>query len=145
MKNLIAITALTVCTAFAALAENTLGSHFILNWDLDENGAFSVEEITERREMVFNMFDDDQNGLLNAAEYVIFNETRAADMENKARRHGKGGHRMQEGQTLGFNGTDEVGEVSMEEFIARSAAWVAQVDRDGENAITAAGFGPQGN
>lgn len=145
MKNLIAIATLTAVAPFAAMAQDTPGSHFIANWDLDASGAVTVAEITERREMVFNMFDNDQNGILDAAEYVMFDETRAADMENNAGGHGKGGDRMQVGLTLAFNDTNEDGEVSMDEFIANSAAWVAQVDRDGDGEITAADFGPQSN
>lgn len=145
MKHLIAIVTLTMLVPCAALAQDTPGSHFIENWDLDASGAVSVEEIIERREMVFNMFDNDQNGMLDAAEYVIFDETRAADMENNAGGQGKGGHRMQEGLTLAFNDTNADGAVSMEEFLSHSAAWVAQVDRNGDGEITAADFGPRGN
>jgi hypothetical protein len=118
----------------------------MLNWDLDESGAVTVAEITERREMVFNMFDQDENGRLNAEEYVAFDETRAADMENNAGGgHGQGGGRMQEGLALGFNDTDGDGEVSKAEFLERSEAWVTMVDRDEDGSITAVDFGPRGN
>ncbi|WP_019956072.1 EF-hand domain-containing protein [Yoonia vestfoldensis] len=145
MKNLIVIATLTALVPFAALAQDTPGSHFIANWDLDASGAVTVAEVVERREMVFNMFDNDQNGMLDAAEYVMFDETRAADMDNNADGHGKGGDRMQVGLTLAFNDTNQDGAVSLDEFIANSAAWVAQVDRDGDGAITSGDFGPQGN
>jgi len=145
MTKLTVLATLAFVMPLAVSAQDTPGSHFIENWDLDASGAVSVEEIIERREMVFNMFDDDQNGSLDAAEYVIFDETRAADMENNAGGHGKGGARMQEGLTLAFNDTNTDGEVSMEEFIANSAAWVAQVDRNGDGSITSTDFGPQGN
>ena len=145
MKHLIAIVTLTTLVPCAALAQDTPGSHFIENWDLDASGAVSVEEIIERREMVFNMFDNDQNGALDAEEYVLFDETRAADMENNAGGHGKGGDRMQEGLTFGFNDIDTDGRVSKEEFLSNSAAWVAQIDRNGDGMITSADFGPQSN
>lgn len=137
---------IAIIAPFAAFAEETSGSHFMLNWDLDESGAVTVAEITERREMVFNMFDQDENGRLNAEEYVAFDETRAADMENNAGGgHGQGGGRMQEGLTLGFNDTDGDGEVSKAEFLERSEAWVTMVDRDEDGSITAVDFGPRGN
>lgn len=145
MVKLTVVAAVALLMPPAVLAQGTPGSHFIENWDLDESGAVSVEEIIERREMVFNMFDDDQNGMLDAAEYVIFDETRAADMQNNAGSHGRGADRMQEGLTLAFNDTDADGAVSLEEFIANSEAWVVKLDRDSDGTITAADFGQRGN
>jgi hypothetical protein len=142
------LTVLATCAALmpiAAFAQDTPGSHFVENWDMDRNGAVSLEEIIERREIVFNMFDNDQNGALDAVEYVIFVETRAADMENNAGGQGNGGDRMQEGLTLGFNDTNADGNVSKDEFVSNSAAWVAQIDRNGDGMITSDDFGPQSN
>tara|TARA_R110002012_G_scaffold23906_5_gene80716 strand:+ start:731 stop:1168 length:438 start_codon:yes stop_codon:yes gene_type:complete len=145
MTKLAMFATLVALTPLAGFAETTPGSHFIENWDLDGNGAVSLEEITERRGDVFAMFDQDDNNYLNAKEYVLFDETRAADMENNAAGHGNGGARMQQGLTLEFNDIDADGEVSKEEFISKSGAWMAQIDRDGDGVITAADFGPQGN
>lgn len=142
------ITLLALCATLmplSAMAEQTPGAHFIENWDLDESGVVSLDEITERRGDVFRMFDQDENGVLDAQEYVLFDETRAADMENNAGGHGQGGGRMQVGLTLAFNDVDADGLVSQDEFIDRSQAWVAEVDRDGDGAITSADFGPRGN
>lgn len=143
MKKLL-IACLTL-SPLPGLAQETPGSHFVENWDLDGNGSVSPEEITERRGDIFVMFDQDEDGMLSAEEYVLFDETRAADMENNAGGHGKGGDRMQEGLTLGFNDTNADGVVSKEEFVSNSAAWVAQIDRNGDGMITSADFGPQSN
>ncbi|MDO7685370.1 MAG: EF-hand domain-containing protein [Loktanella sp.] len=142
------LTVLLTCAALmpiAAFAQDTPGSHFVENWDLDGNGSVSSEEITERRGDIFVMFDQDEDGMLSAEEYVLFDETRAADMENNSGGHGKGGDRMQEGLTLGFNDTDADGQVSKEEFVSNSAAWFTQIDRNGDAMITSADFGPQSN
>lgn len=142
------LTVLLTCAALmpiAAFAQDTTGTHFVENWDLDGNGSVSAEEITERRGDIFTMFDQDEDGMLSAEEYVLFDETRAADMENNAGGHGKGGDRMQEGLTLGFNDTDADGQVSKEEFVSNSAAWFTQIDRNGDAMITSADFGPQSN
>ena len=142
------LTVLLTCAALmpiAAFAQDTPGSHFVENWDLDGNGSVSSEEITERRGDIFVMFDQDEDGMLSAEEYVLFDETRAADMENNAGGHGKGGDLMQEGLTLGFNDTDADGKVSKEEFVSNSAAWFTQIDRNGDAMITSADFGPQSN
>lgn len=145
MTKRVLLAVVAAFTPMIASAQDTPGSHFIENWDLDQNGAVSIEEITERRGDVFNMFDQDENGSLDAAEYVVFDETRAADMENNAGGHSKGAGRMQQGLTLAFNDDNADGSVSRTEFIANSAAWIAQVDRDGDGEIAAADFGPQGN
>lgn len=92
------------------------------------------------------MFDQDENGSLDFEEYVLFDETRAADMENNAGGgHGQGRGRMQEGLTFRFNDINDDGEVSKAEFLERSVAWVTMVDRDGDSAITAADFGSRSN
>ena len=145
MPKLIVLATCAALIPVVAFAQETPGSHFLENWDMDGNGAVSLEEIMERREIVFNMFDNDQNGALDSEEYVIFDETRASDMENNAGGHGKGGDRMQEGLTFGFNDIDTDGRVSKEEFLSNSAAWVAQIDRNGDGMITSADFGPQSN
>jgi len=145
MTRLTIIVALAVLTPFAVFAEETPGSHFIENWDWNGDGVVSLAEVTERRGDVFNMFDQDEDGSLTAEEYVLFDETRVADMENNAGGHGQGEGRMQVGLTLEFNDIDGDGAVSKEEFVGQSAAWVTEVDRDGDGAITAADFGPRGN
>lgn len=142
------LSVLLTCAALmpiAAFAQDTPGSHFVENWDLDGNGFVSSEEITERRGDIFVMFDQDEDGMLSAEEYVLFDETRAADMENNAGGHGKGGDRMQVGLTMAFNDSDADGTVSMDEFVSNSAVWVAQIDRNGDGMITSADFGPQSN
>lgn len=142
------LTVIVMCAALmplTAFAQETPGAHFIENWDLDGNGFVSSEEITERRGDIFVMFDQDEDGMLSAEEYVLFDETRAADMENNAGGQGNGGGRMQEGLTLTFNDIYTDGSVSQEEFLSNSAAWVAQIDRNGDGMITSADFGPQSN
>ncbi|EEB84450.1 EF hand domain protein [Roseobacter sp. GAI101] len=131
-------------TSRAVFAEMAAAAGVIENRDLAGNDAVTPAKLTDRRGDVFAMLDQNDNGFLSVIEYALFDETRAADMENNAAGHGKGGH-MQEGLTLGFNDTDADGAVSKAEFGASSGAWLAQVDHDGDGTITAADFGPQGN
>ena len=79
MLKFLLLATLAMMTPLVVSAQNTPGSHFIENWDLDGNGSVSLKEITQRRGDVFGMFDQNRNGHLDAAEYVLFNETRAAD------------------------------------------------------------------
>lgn len=145
MRKLAAITALTALLPLSAMAQETPGAHFMLNWDMDADGAVTLEELTERRGMVFDMFDNDQNGTLDAEEYGFFDETRAADMENNAGGNTNGGNRLQQGLTLAANDADADGAVSMEEFVGNSAPWLVQIDRDEDGVVTIADFGPRTN
>jgi hypothetical protein len=141
---------LSACLAILPLvasAEGTPGAHFLENWDLDADGSVTLKEITERRGDVFFMFDQDENEVLGAKEYILFDETRAADMAENAGEHaqGNGGGRMQQGLTLGFNDIDEDGQVSRSEFLARSAAWFEIIDRNGDGIVAQDDFGPRSN
>lgn len=136
--------ALTLVPGIALAQAAKPGSHFLENWDLDDNGAITLEEITTRRADVFYMFDVDANDALDAQEYVLFDETRAADMQNAGEAAGKGAHKIQTGLTLAFNDVDADGQVSKDEFIARSPDWFATIDRDADGVITTADFGPKG-
>lgn len=133
----------------AQSAQAAPGEHFMLNWDLDADGVITLAELEERRDIVFNMFDNDQNGLLDAEEYGYFDETREADMANNAGQEGGGGHghgqggmgRVMTGLTQAYNDTDGDGTVSIEEFIGQTEAWFATIDRNGSGDITTADFG----
>lgn len=143
MTRLSLLAAVAILSPLPAMADETPGAHFIENWDLNFDGVVSAAEIVERRGDIFYMFDQDEDGILSQKEYVLFDETRAADMKNNASSHGKGAGRMQVGLTLAFNDTNGNGEVSKEEFIEQSMPWLVEVDRNNDNEITLADFGPR--
>lgn len=137
------LTLALVAMALPVSAQNQLpGAHFIENWDIDQDGAVELEDILSRRADVFVTFDTDENGALDAEEYVTFDEARANDMKMNGGQ-GNGMRRASEGMTLGFNDVDGNGEVSREEFLARSADWFTVLDRDGDDSVTSADFGRQ--
>ncbi|MEJ6478334.1 MAG: EF-hand domain-containing protein [Octadecabacter sp.] len=142
-----ALTLALALAAPAAMAQGTPGTHFIENWDLDADGTVTAAELTERRDMVFGMFDDDQNDILDATEYANFDETRAADMAQNAGGHGngQGGGRMMQGLTLDHNDTDGDGLVTRAEFTAGGAGWFELMDQNSDGAITNDDFGRRGN
>jgi hypothetical protein len=88
--KLVPLTLAALLAAAQALAQQGQpGAHFIESWDADMDGIVTVEEATARRGDVFAMFDMNEDGLLDAEEYVLFDETRALDMENNGG-HGRG-------------------------------------------------------
>lgn len=142
MKPLSLTLAALVFAVPAFAQQGQPGSHFIESWDGDIDGIVTVEEVTLRRGDVFAMFDANEDGLLDAEEYVLFDETRALDMENNGG-HGQGAMmRASEGMTLVFNDVDADGAVSREEFLGQVPAWIALMDQDGDGVITTADFGP---
>lgn len=147
MKLFTTLTAALILGTGAAFAtENQPGAHFIENWDMNGDGSVSVADATEKRGDVFYMFDQNEDGYLDAQEYVLFDQTRAEDAANNGGGHGKGNmKRMQEGMTLGFNDVNGDGKVSKDEFLTRTAAWIEMADRDGDGVISEADFGPRQN
>jgi hypothetical protein len=131
--------------AYPALAQpGQPGQHFVENWDLDGDGQVTVAEAEERRGDVFLSFDSDDDGFLDAEEYVYFDEARANDMANEG---GQGGHALgamknaADGMELAVNDLDKDGKVSREEFLAQASVWIAAMDSTGDGVVTTADFG----
>ncbi|MEC3861514.1 EF-hand domain-containing protein [Mesobacterium sp. TK19101] len=163
----LAITALVLSTGMAFAQQGNPGGHFVENWDLNGDGQVTLEEATERRGDVFTTFDSDENGILTAEEYDLFDEARANDMENNGMGHGNGGGQGQgqgKGQGQGggqghghgaadgmrnpangmlreFTDANGDGEVTRDEFIASVPVWFENMDRNGDGVVTVADFG----
>ncbi len=143
MKTLLISTTLATLVATSAFAGGTPGAGFLESWDYDADGQVTLAEITEKRGDVFVTFDEDGDGMLTAAEYVMFDEARAADQENE-RGNGNGGHgKASVGMTLEFNDVDGDGAVSQAEFVGQAEAWFAILDKNGDGVVTTADFGRQ--
>jgi len=143
MKPFLISSAMAALLATSVTA-GTPGSGFITNWDLDENGAVSLAEVTEKRVDVFYTFDENGDGVITAEEYVAFDDARAEDQANENQGNGGGDHgKASVGMTLEFNDVNGDGEVSMAEFTGQSEAWFAILDRNGDGEVTSADFGRQ--
>lgn len=125
------------------------GQHFIENWDFDEDGKVSLAEATERRDDIFTTFDTDENDMLSAEEYDLFDQARANDMETMAAEHGgpaggglKGYDRSMERNVSDLDGD---GQVTRAEFVDGTPAWFAMRDRDQDGFITVKDFGRPAN
>ena len=143
MKIILTTGLITPFLAAMAFAQPGVpGGHFIENWDLDGNGAVSLQEAEERRGDVFASFDSDEDGYLSAQEYILFDEARANDMQNNGAQHGQGMMvRAADGMRLQANDGDGDGRVSQAEFITATADWIAKLDRDGDGVVTTDDFG----
>jgi hypothetical protein len=142
MKKILFAALIVAAPAFAQ--NNVPGQHFVENWDLDQDGAVTVAEATERRGDVFYSFDHNEDGFLDAEEYGYFDEARALDMENMpGHGHGQGAvQQAADGMAMQANDLDGDGLVSRDEFVGSAAAWVATMDRTGDGVVTTADFGP---
>lgn len=128
--------AVLVLTATAALAQTTPGDQFMQSWDLDGNGAATLEELREMRGNVFMAFDADQNDILDAEEYVYFDEARANDVANYEAEQRDQMQAVADGMSLTASDTNGDGVVGREEFLAGTDAWFADLDKNGDGVIT---------
>lgn len=138
-------------TAFSLFATSLLagqtgpGSHFIENWDLDEDGQVTLSEATERRSDIFVTFDENDDGTLSAAEYDMFDEARANDMKEnglgQGRGKGKGKNSPANGMLREFTDTNSDGVVTRAEFMDSVPAWYARMDKNSDGTVTTDDFG----
>lgn len=158
MRSFLAVTVLTLGMSGMAQAEmGNPGAHFVQNWDQDGDGAVSLEEARTKRDDLFTSFDADEDGQLSSEEYAAFDEMRTADQEAmraemSAIAGGGMGNGMGQGMGSGmkgaeggmiraFNDTDGDGLVSRDEFVGRTPAWFAMMDRNGDEQVTEDDFG----
>lgn len=145
-KSTAAVILLTLVATTPGIAqdghgEGNPGAHFMENWDLDANGTVTLDELQTRRGEVFTTFDSNEDGFIDAEEYVMFDEARAADMASNAGSHGKQGDYAAGGLALQANDADVDGKVSRDEFVLGAVAWAAKLDRDQDGSVTADDFG----
>jgi len=140
MKN-ITFTAIVMLMATPVLAQSTPGDQFMDSWDLNDDGKVMLEELVTMRGNVFDAFDTDQNGYLNAEEYIAFDNARAGDVAN----YDDPDQRAQmqsvaDGMSLSNSDTDGDGRVGREEFLAGADDWFVNLDTDNDGRITLQDF-----
>lgn len=135
-------TAALLLSASALFAQNAPGAQFMANWDLDGNGTATVEELREMRGNVLVTFDSNEDGALDAEEYVMFDEARQNDVDTAPGQQRGQMQRVADALGLAASDTDGDGRVSQEEFLAGADRWFAQLDKNGDGGITTADFGP---
>ena len=68
---------LSTAVIATAVSAETFREHFMNNWDLDSNGAVTLQEVQERRENVFAAFDANDDGYLDLEEQKAMDEMKA--------------------------------------------------------------------
>ena len=130
------IPAVLALTATAALAQTTPGDQFMQSWDLDGNGAATLEELREMRGNVFMAFDADQNDILDAEEYVLFDEARANDVAGYEAEQRDQMQAVADGMSLAASDKNDDGVVGREEFLVGTDGWFADLDKNDDGVIT---------
>lgn len=156
-KILTAITVLALGLSVAqahAQGQGQRGASFIASWDMSGTGYVTLEDMLTRRSDLFDMFDADGNGYLEADELALMAETVAAQDEirgerqavNRDGRKGQGrnttsaGEIIHEAMTLEFNDADGDGRISRDEFLAATARLFAILDSNGDGRLDADDF-----
>lgn len=135
------LAAAVALAATAAAAQMSPGEQFMTNFDLDGDGTATRAELREMRGNIHYMFDRNEDGVLDAEEYVAFDEARAADVANY---EGEARARMQrvaDGMALEAADLDGDGTVSEAEFLAGADAWFDDLDRNDDGGVTLEDFG----
>ncbi|QYZ71978.1 EF-hand domain-containing protein [Neotabrizicola shimadae] len=133
-------------TGAATAQQGNPGANFITQWDADEDGIVSLEEVQTRRGDLFTTFDADEDGQLSAEEFVVIDESRTANQAAMQEQAGGGQGRglMDQEPDRALIDTNADGLVSRDEFLAATALFMSMRDRNGDNQITAEDFGRGG-
>ena len=132
--------AAAVLFATAAMAQTTPGDQFMQSWDLDGNGMATLEELRKMRGNVFFTFDANEDGYLDAGEYVFFDKARANDVANYEADQRDQMQAVADAMSLANSDTDGDGRVGQEEFLAGAEEWFTQLDKNADRGITLEDF-----
>ncbi|WP_417261817.1 EF-hand domain-containing protein [Celeribacter sp.] len=134
------VAAFALLGATAAIAQTTPGGQFMESWDLDGDGTATLAELHEMRGNVFLSFDANEDGFLDAEEYVMFDEARQNDVNNYEADQRAQMQAVADGMSLPNSDADGDGRVSEHEFLAGADGWFTDLDKDGSGGITLVDF-----
>jgi Ca2+-binding EF-hand superfamily protein len=145
MKTLpLLTTMLLLMSGLASAQQGNPGAHFIEQWDMDGDGQVTLAEAEEKRGEVFVMFDQAEDGILDAADWAVVAEHMDAELGANGAGGGMGngpGKLMREAMTAAYNDANGNGEVTADEFTAATKTLFSQIDSNGDGLMTMADFG----
>lgn len=81
MKALFLVTtALALSAGLAFAQQGSPGGYFIEQWDMNGDGQVTLAEAEEKRAEVFVMFDQSEDGILDATEWATIAEHLEAEI-----------------------------------------------------------------
>ncbi|WP_435257773.1 EF-hand domain-containing protein [Thioclava sp. FR2] len=147
LKTLTVLPLAVTLMAGVALAQNgNPGSEFMEQWDMDSDGAVTLDELRTKRGEVFYMFDVEGDGALAASDWAGVAAHVQEEQKIKGGGHGAGGNgrgpgaAMHAAMTPEFNDADGNGDVTLAEFEAASDRLFAALDRNGDHIVSATDF-----
>ncbi|MFZ5735715.1 MAG: hypothetical protein ACOY6K_02370 [Pseudomonadota bacterium] len=124
----------------AIAAESPSLSHFLEQWDGNNDGVVTLEEIRQGRAQRFYAFDANADGYLDRDEYARFDKVRDAGIARFAPEDQAKIRQIADGLTRPRNDADGDGRVSRAEFIDGSVSWMKAIDKDGDGKLTSRDF-----
>lgn len=137
-------TALTLVVGMAFAQQGQVAENFFDQWDMNSDGTVTLDETLEKRAEIFDMFDQDGDGTLDAANWLLVAEHLALEEGGNARglELGNGpGKLIRAAMDLGYNDTNGDGVVTKEEFETATKTLFPQLDKNGDGVLTSADFG----
>jgi len=119
------------------------GAHFFEEWDMNEDGTVTLEDIEARRVDIFNMFDLNGDATIDAEEQANMAQTIAEQEENNREGHGINGPgpRIHAAMVPAYNDADADGLITAAEFAAASPRLFADIDRNSDGQVNRLDFG----
>ena len=142
MTRILSMLVAVVVGAGAAVAQQAIpGAYFIEQWDGDGDGRVTPEEARQKRADVFGMFDQNEDDLLQPAEWAMIADHLAAENAAQGQGLAKGmgqgpGTKVREAMQPPFNDLDGDGEVTSREFTEATDKLFSAIDRNGDGLLT---------
>ncbi len=137
----VALIALPVAAQQSSSDDFVPGVSFLMNWDLDDDGKVTLDELGERRADLFAAFDENEDGNMSLGEFKALDDARVDSMQRPADR-GNGNNRAEQVLEHSAIDTNSDGIVTEMEFVGAAAAWMKVMDSDADGVLSKTDFGP---